>query len=409
MLLQQPIYFLRVMKRVLFKVLALTGAAVVVWLAFGERKEYPQVELGRPSYCNLVERIPASGRIRPVKEVRISPDVSGEIVEICCAEGDWVERGSLLIRIRQDIYLSAVERAEALLRSAEAARREQEANAERMRSRYARDSMLFANEALSAREFQETESEHRIAREQLKSALYNIETCRAELKESRENLQKTTIYAPISGYITRLCVELGERVVGTSQMAGTIMLSIADMGSMEVVTNLNENDVAKVSCGENAEIRIDALGDMALEGRITAIACSPAEQGWNPSATASSGGVTEYPVKIALLQDGPKGESGIGRILPGMSASVTIIAGRRDSALAVPLSAVTVREGRTVLFLYDSLSGRVRMREIVCGIQEGEMIEITGGISGSESIVCGPYEVLRRELQDMSSVLLKKE
>ncbi|MBS7384672.1 MAG: biotin/lipoyl-binding protein, partial [Bacteroidales bacterium] len=202
---------------------------LLIYLSSGEA-ELPEVEISLPQVRTLVERIPASGKIKPVKEVRISPDVSGEVVEIGCREGEWVERGTLLIKIKQDIYLSAVERAEALLQAAEAERREQEANVERMEGRLRRDSLLFCNQALSQREYEESQWDYKIALEQLRGALYNIETCRAELKESRENLFKSTIYAPISGYVTKIYVELGERVVGTSQMAGTIMLCIADMG-----------------------------------------------------------------------------------------------------------------------------------------------------------------------------------
>ena len=407
-------YFTRWRRGYLLLPLALL---LLIYLSSGEA-ELLEVEISLPQVRTLVERIPASGKIKPVKEVRISPDVSGEVVEIGCREGEWVERGTLLIKIKQDIYLSAVERAEALLQAAEAERREQEANVERMEGRFRRDSLLFCNQALSQREYEESQWDYKIALEQLRGALYNIETCRAELKESRENLFKSTIYAPISGYVTKIYVELGERVVGTSQMAGTIMLCIADMGSMEVQVNLNENDIAKVCCGDSAEIRVDALQGRLFCGIVTSIGCTPVGEDYGYSGNSSAGGITEYPVKVAIVgersdEEGPREEHklqrGGNRPLTGMTASLLLMAGRSENALSVPLSAVTQREGRRVVFLYDSLSGVAVERPVLCGVQEGELIEITGGLSAGESVICAPYSTIRRELENMSSVLVKKE
>lgn len=376
---------------------AVIVAAVVLYALFRTDKGEPVV-ISRPARETIIEKIPANGKIRPVTEVKISPDVSGEIVELNVEEGDRVQKGDLIIKIRQDVYISLKDRAEASLNSTRAQYRQQKASFDQAEQNYNRNLDLYKKRAISLQEFEASTAEYEMASEQLKAAEFNIESATASLREAEENLTKTVIYSPIDGIISSLGVEKGERVVGTSQMAGTEMLRIADFNMMEVLVDVNENDIIRITKGDTADIDVDAYPGRTFKGVVTQIANSAK----NLTATTSAlTDVTNFEVRIRLLPESYADllENDPIPFRPGMSASVEINTDRQDNALTVPLQAVTSEE---CIFTYDPSTATVKSVKVSTGIQSIEDIQITGGLNNTDSlwIVTGPYSTVNRVLED---------
>lgn len=376
---------------------AVIVAAVVLYALFRTDKGEPVV-ISRPARETIIEKIPANGKIRPVTEVKISPDVSGEIVELNVEEGDRVQKGDLIIKIRQDVYISLKDRAEASLNSTRAQYRQQKASFDQAEQNYNRNLDLYEKRAISLQEFEASTAEYEMASEQLKAAEFNIESATASLREAEENLTKTVIYSPIDGIISSLSVEKGERVVGTSQMAGTEMLRIADFNMMEVLVDVNENDIIRITKGDTADIDVDAYPGRTFKGMVTQIANSAK----NLTATTSAlTDVTNFEVRIRLLPESYADllENDPIPFRPGMSASVEINTDRQDNALTVPLQAVTSEE---CIFTYDPSTATVKSVKVSTGIQSIDDIQITGGLNNTDSlwIVTGPYSTVNRVLED---------
>lgn len=376
---------------------AVIVAAVVLYALFRTDKGEPVV-ISRPARETIIEKIPANGKIRPVTEVKISPDVSGEIVELNVEEGDRVQKGDLIIKIRQDVYISLKDRAEASLNSTRAQYRQQKASFDQAEQNYNRNLDLYKKRAISLQEFEASTAEYEMASEQLKAAEFNIESATASLREAEENLTKTVIYSPIDGIISSLSVEKGERVVGTSQMAGTEMLRIADFNMMEVLVDVNENDIIRITKGDIADIDVDAYPGRTFKGVVTQIANSAK----NLTATTSAlTDVTNFEVRIRLLPESYADllENDPIPFRPGMSASVEINTDRQDNTLTVPLQAVTSEE---CIFTYDPSTATVKSVKVSTGIQSIEDIQITGGLNNTDSlwIVTGPYSTVNRVLED---------
>ena len=316
-------------------ILAAAVALAAVLYGILHRDTGIPVTVSRPSKGLIVEKIPANGKIHPVTEVKISPDVSGEIVELNVDEGDRVSKGDLIIKIRQDVYISLRDRAEASLNSTKAQYQQQKAGFVQAEQNYLRNRQLYGQGAISLQEFQASTAEYEMAREQLKAAEYNIESASASLAEAVENLTKTVIYSPIDGIISSLSVEKGERVVGTSQMAGTEMLRIADFNMMEVLVDVNENDIIRISLNDTADIDVDAYPGRTFRGIVTQIANSAKNL---TGTTASVTDVTNFEVKVRILPESYKDLLAVDPIpfRPGMSASVEIETDRKDGVVTVP-------------------------------------------------------------------------
>lgn len=379
-------------------ILAAAVAVAAVLYGILHRDTGIPVTVSRPSKGLIVEKIPANGKIHPVTEVKISPDVSGEIVELNVDEGDRVSKGDLIIKIRQDVYISLRDRAEASLNSTKAQYQQQKAGFVQAEQNYLRNRQLYGQGAISLQEFQASTAEYEMAREQLKAAEYNIESASASLAEAVENLTKTVIYSPIDGIISSLSVEKGERVVGTSQMAGTEMLRIADFNMMEVLVDVNENDIIRISLNDTADIDVDAYPGRTFRGIVTQIANSAKNL---TGTTASVTDVTNFEVKVRILPESYKDLLAVDPIpfRPGMSASVEIETDRKEGVVTVPLQAVT-QEG--FVFLYDSTASCVKAVKVTTGIQDIGDIEITSGLPSPDSvwIVTGPYGTVSKMLED---------
>ena len=385
------------LKRLLAAVAVILVAAVVYAVLRQDKGE--TVTVARPSLGTIVERIPANGKIHPVTEVKISPDVSGEIIELNVEEGDRVSRGDLVIKIRQDVYISLRDRAAATLNATKAQYEQQKASFTRAEQNYLRDKQLYGRKAISLQEFQASTAEYEMARGQLDAAEYNIESAAASLDEAEENLIKTVIYSPIDGIVSSLSVEKGERVVGTSQMAGTEMLRIADFDMMEVLVDVNENDIIRISKGDTADIEVDAYPGRKFKGVVTQIANSAKNLGNTTSLTD----VTNFEVKVRILPGSYSDLLASDHIpfRPGMSASVEIETERRDSALTVPLQAVTPNG---CVFIYDRTTSTVRKTAVTTGIQDIGHIEVLSGLNDTVEIVTGPYSTISKILKDGTEV-----
>jgi len=387
--------------------LTLSGVAVIVVLILIVRlkgDKGAEVDMGYPQMRSITEVIPANGKIHPVTEVKISPDVSGEIVELNVKEGDHVKKGDLLIKIKQDVYISTRDRMEASLNSARAQYQQQEASYRKSELNFHRNEKLYAQKAISQAEYETAQSEYLVAQEQLNACKFNIGSAEASLKEAQENLVKTTIYAPMDGVVSKLSVEKGERVVGTSQMAGTEMLRIADMEVMEVVVDVNENDIIRLKLRDTASISVDAYPGRIFTGVVTRIANSAK----NIDATTDQ--VTNFEVRVVVLASSYSDLIGEGRIpfRPGMSASVSIETMTKDGILTVPLQAVTARKNLSdtvsatgeYVFVVNDSTMCVTAVPVCSGIQDIDFIEITQGLSLTDHIVTGPYSMILKTLNN---------
>ncbi|MDY0199385.1 MAG: efflux RND transporter periplasmic adaptor subunit [Bacteroidales bacterium] len=373
----------------------------------------PMIEIvvEKPQISTIIESISANGKIQPEVEVKISPEVSGEIIELTVKEGDKVERGQLLCRIKPDTYISMRERVAASLNSTKARLTQAEAQLLQSELAFKRSKLLFEQKAISESEFENAKTTFQVAQADVKAALFNVESSEASLKEAIENLNKTTIYAPMSGIISKLSVELGERVVGTAQMAGTEILRIADLARMETRVSVNENDIVRVKLRDTSLIYVDAYPDQIFKGIVTQIANSASVAG------ASVDQVTTFEVRIFLLASSYNHlikSNQLNPFRPGMSTNVDIQTTTKNNILTVPIQAVTTRSDTTnknqkedeqlaanmfeVVFI--AKNDTARMVKIKTGIQDNKIIEITEGLTGDEEIVVSPFSAITRLLED---------
>lgn len=380
----------------------------------------------------IIETVAASGKIQAETEVVISSDVSGEIIVLPVEEGDRIKKGDLLIKIDPDLVESALSRAEAALNTARAnlsgsrARLAQsKSQFENASATFKRNKSLYEDNVISDSDydqaqanFEVAEAEVQAADESVNAALFNVKSSEATLKEAQENLGRTSIYSPIDGVITKLNKELGERVVGTAQMAGTDIMTVADLNVMEVAVEVNENDIVRVNKGDTAEIEVDAYLDTKFKGIVTEIANSATVQGM------SADQVTNFDVKIRMLKasylelvEGK--EEQYSPFRPGMSATVDIHTTSAMNVVSVPIQAVTTRsdsstekKGRraTETSIVDDedkrecvfviVDGKASIRYVETGIQNTMHIEILEGLDTSQVIITAPYSAVSRKLKD---------
>jgi len=415
----------------------------------GKSKEI-EVDLAEAKEGVIVEKVSASGTVRPVYEVKLSPDVSGEIIELNVQEGDSVIAGDLLVKIRPDLFVNALERADANYNQMQANLASSKANLARAQATfenrtadYERNKKLYDEKVISDATWQISEQNYKVsqndlesARQTVKAAEYIVKSSRANVDDANENLRLTSVHSPISGTISKLSVEQGERVVGTQQFAGTEMLRIADLNKMEVRVDVNENDIIRISLGDTAIIDVDSYShlDKLFKGIVTQIANTAKDK-------ISADAVTEFEVRVRILNSSFKDLIEEGRTTPfrpGMTASVDIITERKEGILAVPLAAVTTRnldeipvdstkvenqEGearqnedgnakdeddkREIVFVFDD--GIAKIRQVKTGISDYNNIEILEGLEQGEQIVSGPFLAVSRRLKDGDAIVNSKK
>jgi HlyD family secretion protein len=418
----------------------------------GKKKMF-EVDMAKVSFETIVEKVSASGLVRPVIEVKISPEVAGEIIELQIKEGDSVNSGDLLLKIRPDNFISSLDRSKANLNQQKAnlaAARANLARAEagfyRSELEFNRQALLHKEEMISDSEYELAEANYKIATQDLESArqtveaaIYIVKSSQATVDEAQENLMLTNIRSPMTGIVSKLDVEKGETVVGTSQMQGTEMLRIADLNNMEVRVDVNENDIIKIAIGDTTLIDVDSYSYLKKEfkGVVTQIANSAKDR-------VSSDAVTEFEVRIRILNDSYQDLLEEMDIIypfrPGMTASVEIITMTKQNILTVPLSAVTTRKEikggsfgskdgdasydkrsqdqedeiqsddeilEEIVFVHSE--GKVKKVKVQTGISDFENIEIISGLAADDQIVTGPFLLVSKRLKDESAVVLREK
>jgi HlyD family secretion protein len=366
----------------------------------------------------IVETITANGKIQPEKEVKISPDVSGEIVELTVKEGYSVEKGQLLLRIKPDNYISQKDRSMAEISAAQARRSQSEAQFTQAELSYKRNKQLFEQQTISKSDFEQAEATYNVAKAEVDAAKFAITSAEASLKDANENLIKTSIYAPMTGTVSMLLVELGERVAGTNLMAGTELMRVADLSRMEAQVQVNENDIPRVKLGDTALIEVDAYLDQKFKGVVTEIANSAKTTG------VSADQVTNFDVKILVLPQSYQKLVDAGDknpFRPGMSATVDIRTQSKVDILTVPIQSVTTRTDttktsgtpsqkdiRTLVFITD---GKYALaKDVKTGIQDNSYIEILSGISSNDRVISSPFSAISKKLSDSTVIeVVKKE
>ncbi len=427
---------------ILLGVLVLLVVLVIV-LKKSSKKEI-EVSISTPKTLTIVEKISASGMVQPVNEVKLSPDVAGEIIELHVEESDSVTKDQLLVKIRPDNYISFVQRAEASLNqqkanllSAKSNLARTEATFERARLDYERNKKLYEQDVISTSEWELSKQNFKIAQNDLESAkasvqasVYVVKSSKAALEDALENLRKTAVLSPISGTVSKLDVKEGERVVGTSQFAGTEMLRIADLNNMEVRVDVNENDIIRISIGDTAIIDVDAYTHFGkkFKGVVTQIANTA-------KGKASADAVTEFEVKIRILPSSYadlKAEGNHHPFKPGMTASVDIITKTKANIRTVPLAAVTVRtkseleesnsedeedetnsegdsnkkdkksneEEKKIELVFVNDNGVAKVVKVETGISDYENIEIISELSDSAEVIIGPFIAVSKRLKE---------
>lgn len=419
----------------LLLILKLTG------IIGGEQIE--KVIVDKAADRKVVETVTASGKLQPETEVKLSSEVSGEVTELLVKEGDVVKKGQLLCKVRPDILQSGYERAVASYNSQKAsvASSQQqliqtEANFVNAEATYKRNVELYNKKVISASEFDAAKAAYLSAKANLAStksnvtgAKFGLEQSGANVKEAGANLAKTTIFSPVDGVVSKLSIELGDRILGTSQMAGTEIMRISNLTTMEVNVDVNENDINRVNVGDSAVIEIDAFADKKFKGIVTEIASSSSSIG---SATSSVDQVTNFLVKVRLLSDSYAQVKGGAKDLPspfrpGLSASVDIQS-ESTTSLAVPIQSVFTGSGdktsdaksssgnndnqekqkaklsdkktKQYVYLFDEKASTVKKVEVTTGIQDDQYIIIKSGIKTGQKLVSGPYSAIQNKLKD---------
>ncbi|WP_134087884.1 efflux RND transporter periplasmic adaptor subunit [Olivibacter sp. XZL3] len=415
-------------------------ASKMGWIG-GPKKE--QIVTEKVEKRTVQETVSASGKVQPEKEVKLSSEVSGEIVELNIKEGDVVKKGQVLCRIKPDILQSGFDRAvaslnaqRAALASAEQQLKQSEASLSIMEATFKRTQQLFERKVISAAEFDKARTDYESAlasveaqRQNVIGSRYGIDQSQAAVKEAGDNLARTTIYAPVDGVISWLGAEEGERVVGTAQMAGTEIMRIANMSSMEVNVDVNESDINRVSLNNGASIEIDAFRGRKFKGIVTEIASSSSANAAGTSATTSSSNtdqVTNFTVKVRILPESyadlvKPDRPNPSPFRPGLSATVDILT-EKETGLAVPIQAVTTREDaagekdstandikkeegiksnvKEYVFVYDAAATKVKQVEVTTGIQDDAYIRVLTGLEEGQEVVVRPFNAISKTLKD---------
>jgi len=378
----------------------------------GEKKHV--VEILELKTTTVIETVSATGKIQPEIEVKISSDVSGEIINLAIKEGQVVKKGDLLVKVNPDLYESGVNRMVASLANSKAGLNQSEAQLKEAKSNYDRNKTLFEKGVISKAEWDKVVAAYEVAQASKNAAFYAVQSTQASLTESRDNLNRTTIYSPVDGTISRLNVELGERVLGTQQMAGTELLRVANLDNMEVEVDVNENDIVKIKVGNTAKIEVDAYLKKSFKGIVTSISNSA-----STSLTADQ--VTNFKVKVRIVKDSYS-DLLIGKpdnyspFRPGMTATVDIETNKKESILAVPISAIVMKtlqdatakeKTETVNDLdadlkesvFVKVGEKAELRFVKTGIQDDKNIEILEGLKKGDIVITGPYALVNRELK----------
>ncbi|MGI8435757.1 MAG: efflux RND transporter periplasmic adaptor subunit [Chthoniobacterales bacterium] len=424
---------------IIFGVIGLLLIWIISSVIMGRREKPIPVVTEKATKRTIVQTVSATGKIQPEVEVKISPEVAGEITELPVYDGMQVKKGDLLMKIKPDSYKAAFDAQQAAISAAQATNLQMKAAAEKADRDFKRSKDLFDKKMISESEFSTAQTAEEVAKATYESSLHEIERAQAGSSQARDQLSKTTIYSPIDGTVTVLNSKLGERVVATNQFAGTEVMSVADLSHMEAHVDVNENDVVNVKADAKAVISIDAYGERKFTGKVVLIAHSAKTTG-----TGTQEEVTNFEVKISL---DPTKEL----LRPGLSCTADIETSMVKDAVAVPMQSVTIRTGNgnmspeeieqqktkqaasdkgdndaqvtnerlerraereerdklsKVVFVKDG--GKARMVKVTTGIADDTYMEIKSGIKPGDEVISGSYSAISRKLKDGAKVEIEK-
>jgi HlyD family secretion protein len=405
----------------------------------GRREPAIPVTTDKATRRTIIETVAATGRVQPETEVKISPEVAGEIIELPVEDGKEVKKGQLILKIRPDSYQALFDQQQAAISTAESVSGQQKASMEKAEQDLKQAEDLFQKKLISQTEMLAAQTTYDAAKSMYQSGLHSIEGAKASSSQARDQLSKTTIYSPLNGVVTVLNSKLGERVVATNQFAGTEVMRVADLNHMQAVVDVNENDVVHVKLGDQAKVSIDAYGDRKFNGTVEQIA--------NTGKTTGSGTqeeVTNFEVKIRLDDHNM-------RLRPGLSCTADIQTNMVKDVIAVPMQSVTIRTGdsnlspeeieqkkkiadakekadnnaqvenerlakqaekeeretlKKVVFLKDG--GKAKMVQVTTGIADDANIEIKRGVKPGDEVISGSYSAISRKLKDGAKVVMEK-
>jgi HlyD family secretion protein len=419
-------------KIIYFSIAALVLVGILVTLSkkgiIGNKDKGMEVEISKVDEITIVETVSATGKIQPEIEVKISSEVSGEIIALPIKEGQVVRKGELLVKINPDLYTSGYNRTVAGLSQTKAGLGQADAAFKEAQGNYNRNKTLYDKGIISRAEWERAESSFENAKAAKQSAYYNVQSASATVNEAKDNLGRTTIYAPADGTISMLNVELGERVLGTQQMTGTEIMRVANFNNMEVEVDVNENDIVKINVGDEAKVEVDAYLKKEFKGTVTSISNSA-------SATLTANQVTNFKVKIRILKESYM-DLLAGKPItyspfrPGMTATVDIITTRKEKVIGVPISSIVIKSDTTAVKKFEvedpeseenkvkpksdkkfecvfvKVGDKAKIRIIKTGIQDDSNIEVLNGLKKGDVVIVGPYTTVSKDLNSGDKVVI---
>ena len=418
----------------------LIGGAVVIIASLiilsktgviGNKDKGTEVEIAQVIPTTIVETVSATGKIQPEIEVKISSEVSGEIISLNVKEGQVVKKGDLLVKINPDLYTSGYNRSVSNLSGTRANLSQADASFKESKSNYDRNKTLFEKGIISKSDWDKATASYEVAKAAKQTAYFNVQSASATVNEAKDNLGRTTIYAPADGTISMLNVELGERVLGTQQMTGTEILRVANLNNMEVEVDVNENDIVKIKVGDEANVEVDADLKKQFKGIVTSISNSA-------SSALTADQVTNFKVKIRILkesyQDLLEGKpEAYSPFRPGMTATVDIITQTKSNVLSVPISSVVIKSDTAAVkeikvvdlneeqkgaapksdkkfeCVFVKVGDKAKIRIIKTGIQDDANIEVLTGLKKGDVVITGPYSTVTKDLNSGDKVAVKTD
>ena len=397
----------------------------------GNKDKGIEVEITQVIPATIIETVSATGKIQPEIEVKISSEVSGEIISLNVKEGQVVKKGDLLVKINPDLYTSGYNRSVSNLSGTRANLSQADASFKESKSNYDRNKTLFEKGIISKADWDKAIASYEVAKAAKQNAYFNVQSASATVSEAKDNLGRTTIYAPADGTISMLNVELGERVLGTQQMTGTEILRVANLNNMEVEVDVNENDIVKIKVGDEANVEVDAYLKKQFKGIVTSISNSA-------SSALTADQVTNFKVKVRILKESYEDllegkPDTYSPFRPGMTATVDIITETRSNVLSVPISAVVIKSDTAAVkdivivdpkeeqkgaapksdkkfeCVFVKVGDKAKIRIIKTGIQDDTNIEVMTGLKKGDVVITGPYSTVTKDLNSGDRVMLKTD
>ena len=412
---------------ILLSVLVAVAVLLVVLKSkgvIGNNDDSKEVEVAKANEITIIETVSATGKIQPEIEVKISSQVSGEIIDLPVKEGQVVKKGDLLVRINPDLYTSGLNRSVSNYSGTKSGLSQADASFKEAQASYERNKTLYDKGIISKADWDKAIASFEVAKANKQTAYYNVQSASASVKEAKDNLGRTTIYSPNDGTISKLSVELGERILGTQQMAGTELLRVANLNNMEVEVDVNENDIVKINIGDETNIQVDAYLKKEFKGIVTSISNSA-------SATTTADQVTNFKVKVRILKESYmdliQGKPATySPFRPGMTATVDIITTRKENVIGIPISSVVVKSDTTATkpmaleadnkdqiksksdkkfeCVFVKVGDKAKIRIVKTGIQDDTNIEILSGLKKGDEVITGPYVTVSKDLNSGDKV-----